>query len=465
LGAGLKDVTVEAKRHRTEGGVGRILAAVVASVVLVACAGGTVSRPTGPSAGAPLRTTQRLSPAQTGQSTLAPHQQLIPRPGTPSAAPADAQMRAALLVPLTGPSAPLGQALVNAAQMALFDVADDRFVLQVYDTQSTPDQVGRMTAKAIAEGAQIILGPVFAADARVAGATAAASGVNVVTFSTDPSVAGKNVFVLGFLVQEQVRQIIAYARSQGRSHFAVLAPESAYGSAVVEAFKRYVPSNEISKIGIYSSQGKNQEDIIKQIASYDSRKRALNAHRAQLSAKTDEASQAELKRLKQDDTAGDVDFDAILLPDQGAELTRTAALLPFYDIDPARVQFLGTLLWNQPGLGREPALQGGVYPAPPPDSTRQFNARYRELYGAPPPTLASHAYDAVALAGALAHSGMSRPFSVEQLTSPSGFAGIDGVFRFLPNGLSERGFAIMQVTRGGTTVVQPAPTTFAGAQY
>jgi hypothetical protein len=181
--------------------------------------------------------------------------------------------------------------------------------------------------------------------------------------------------------------------------------------------------------------------------------------------KTDEASQAALKRLEHQDTVGDVDFDALLLPEQGTALTRVAALLPFYDIDPAHVQFLGTLLWNQSGLGREPALIGGVYPAPAPEGNRQFLTRYRELYGANAPTLASHAYDAVALAAALAHSGIARPFSAEALTTASGFAGVDGVFRFLPNGLSERGFAIMQVTREGATEVQAAPDSFSAAQF
>jgi ABC-type branched-subunit amino acid transport system substrate-binding protein len=376
-------------------------------------------------------------------------------------------MRAALLLPLSGPSAALGQALVNAAQMALFDVADDKFVLQIYDTQGNADEAARVTARAITEGAQIILGPVFAADAKAAGLTAAASGINVVTFSTDPSVAGRNVFVMGFLVDEQVRQIVAYAKAQGRSRLAVLAPDSAYGAAVVDSFRKHVTAQglQIARIASYSAQGNNLDEVVKQLASYESRKRSLAAQKQQLAAKTDEASQAALKRLEQADTAGDVDFDALLLPEQGARLTRAAALLPFFDIDPGRVQLLGTLLWNQPGLGREQALVGGVYPAPSPDGNRQFFSRYRELYGAPPPTLASHGYDAVALAAALAHSGMARPFSTESLTAPSGFAGVDGIFRFLPNGLSERGFAIMQVTREGSTIVQPAPASFGGAQF
>ncbi len=436
------------------------LAACALAVVLAACAA-TPTAPVPRPAGPPMRTTQTLPQSQAGQSILPRNQQLIPRsaPGAPAPA-STGLMRAALLVPLSGQSAALGQALVNAAQMALFDVADERFVLQIYDTQGTPDETARVTAKAIGEGAQIILGPVFAADAKTAGATAAASGINVVTFSTDPTIAGNNVYVMGFTVDEQVRQILSYARAQGRERFAILAPDTAYGTAVVEAFKKHAPGVDFSKIGIYTAQAGNIDQVIKQIGNFDTRKRALAVEKSKLASKTDDASKAALKSLEKADTFGDVDFDAILVPEQGARLTRTAALLPFYDIDPSKVQLLGTLLWNQPGLGREPALIGGVFPAPSPDGNRQFFARYRELYGAAPPTLASHGYDAVALAAALAHSGMARPFSAETLTAASGFAGVDGIFRFLPNGLSQRGFAIMQVTREGTAIAQPAPAAF-----
>ena len=131
------------------------------------------------------------------------------------------------------------------------------------------------------------------------------------------------------------------------------------------------------------------------------------------------------------------------------------------------MQLLGTLLWNAPGLGREPVMVGGVYPAPPLDSTRQFFTRYRELDGQAPPTIATHGYDAVALAAVLARSPATGTsvFSVEAITASTGFVGIDGIFRFFPNGLSERGFAVMQVMRDGATVVQPAPSTFEAEQF
>ncbi len=376
-------------------------------------------------------------------------------------------VRVGLLVPLSGPSAPVGQALLNAAQMALFDVGDERLVLQSYDTKGTPEGALEAADSALAQGAQLLLGPVFSAEARAVAPKAAAAGVNVIAFSTDPGIAGSNVFVIGFLVREQVRQIVSYAYTQGLRRFAVLAPDSAYGQSVVEALKEMAPARggALTQIAFYQPDGKDLNDVVRGLAAFERRREALDLQKAELAAKDDEISQLALKRLERLETIGEVEFDAILLPDQGARLTQAATLLPFFDIDPGRVQLLGTLLWNTAGLGREPVMVGGLYPAPPPDTTRRFFTRYRESYGQAAPAIATHGYDALALAAVLARTAGTGAFSAESITAPTGFAGIDGVFRFLPGGLSERGFAIMQVTRDGTTIVQPAPTAFEAAQF
>ncbi len=420
--------------------------------------------------------TSTLEAAQPGRPRLAPNQ-LIPgiAPTAPGQAPITVRpagdplglVRVGLLVPLTGPSAATGQALLNAAQMALFDIADERFVLQVYDTHGTPDGAEAATALAISHGTQLLLGPLFSAEAKAAAPRAAAAGVNIITFSTDPTIAGPHVFVLGFLVQEQVRQIVGYARTQGLSRFAVLAPNTAYGQAVVEALKRFVPARggKLAQIAFYEPDGGNLNDVVRGLATYEQRKKLLEQQKAELAGKDDEISVAALKRLERLETTGDVDFDTILIPEQGSRLTQAATLLPFFDVDSGRVQLLGTLLWDAPGLGREPVMIGGVYPAPPPDSNKQFFARYRETYGRAAPTIASHGYDAVALAAILARSEEANTFSAEALTSASGFAGVDGIFRFTRDGLSQRGFAMMQVTRDGVTVAAPAPTTFDASQY
>lgn len=457
------------------------LATVLAAGLLAGCAGGSPTPSQTPVAasrasGAPTSTLDapadrrgvlarnQLIPGLSGDAKPLPPMPGVtggPMPQRP-VPDANGLVRVALLAPLSGPSATVGQALLNAAQMALFDVADERFVLQAYDTGGTPEGATEAAQRALSHGAQLILGPLFSAEARAVAPAADAAGVNIVAFSTDPTIAGGRVFVLGFLVQEQVRQMIAYARTQGLTRFAVLAPESDYGRAVVEAFNRYVPAGggQVTNVAYYNAEGSNLNDVVRDLAAYDRRKQALEAQKAELAGKEDEISQLALERLNRLETIGEVDFEAILLPDQGTRLTQAATLLPFFDIDAGRVQLLGTMLWNTPGLGREPVMIGGIYPAPPQDSNRQFFARYRELFGRAAPGIASHGYDAVALAAVLARSENPQPFSTDAISNASGFAGVDGIFRFQPTGLSQRGFAIMQVTRDGATEIEKAPATF-----
>jgi ABC-type branched-subunit amino acid transport system substrate-binding protein len=351
--------------------------------------------------------------------------------------------------------------------MALFDVGDDRFVLQPYDTAGTPDGAVDAAALAVAHGAQVLLGPVFSASAKAVMPQAQAAGINMIPFTTDPTVAAPGVFVMGFLAHEQVRRIITFSRAQGIERFAVLAPATPYGETVVDAMSQVVAQTggSLNRVAYYNQSGDDLNDVVRSFADYDRRHNALLAQRAALESRTDTVSRVALRRLERLDTIGEVPFDAVLIPAQGGRLTEVAALLPFYDIDPGRVQLLGTMVWHGPSLGKEPALVGGWYPAPSPEGNAGFYNRYRTLYGATPPAIATHGYDAVALAAVLGRTRPDRPFTSDALASPSGFSGVDGVFRLLPTGLSERGFAVMEITRDGSDAIGPAPTTFEASQF
>lgn len=448
---------------------------IVASLVLTACESTDVPRQARQENPAPVAMTSEASvPAPPQNLPALSRTQLIPGFETANAAATPAPprdpyglIRVALLLPLTGPSAEIGQALLNAAQMALFDVGNDRFVLQPYDTQGTPDGAVDAAALAVAHGAQVFLGPVFSASAKAVVPQALAAGINMVPFTTDPTVAAPGVFVMGFLVHEQVRRIINFSRAQGIERFAVLAPATPYGETVVDAMSQVVlqTGGMLNRVSYYDPSGENLSDVIRSLADYDRRHNTLLAQRAALESRSDAVSRVALQRLERLDTIGDVSFDAILIPEQGGRLTEAAALLPFYDVDPGRVQLLGTFLWQGPNLGKEPALVGGWYPAPDPLSNAKFYARYRQLYGVNPPAIATHAYDAVALTAVLGRTRPDSPFTSANLSSASGFSGVDGVFRLLPTGLSERGFAVLEVTRDGTETLDPAPTTFEAAQF
>jgi ABC-type branched-subunit amino acid transport system substrate-binding protein len=389
-------------------------------------------------------------------------QQMLPAGFTPSA-------RVGLLVPLSGRHAPVGQALLNAAQLALFDVADHGLALIVRDTGGTPEGAVRAARSALDESAAVVLGPLFAASVSAVAPEARRFGVNVIGFSNDSTVAGENVFIMGITPDTQVARIIDYAKRQGRRRFAVLAPRTPYGQAVIRAAQAALAggSAELAKVVTYDPAAQDVTPEIRSLAQYDLRRRALLNQRQQLRARGDEASKLALKRLENQDTLGNPDFDAVLLPAGAPSLMSIAPSLAYYDVDPAEVRFLGTTLWDNPSLGTEPALAGGWFAAPPPKSWTVFAKRYEDTYGETPPRIASLAYDAVALAAVLTRSAVDQRkiFTTESIAQPSGFAGVDGIFRFLPNSRIERGLAVLEMGRDRFKVMEQAPRTFERAVF
>ncbi len=336
--------------------------------------------------------------------------------------------RVALLLPLTGRGSDVGQALLNAAQMAVFDAGDDNFELSPRDTGGTPQGAAEAASLALAEGAQLILGPFFGTSVPEVRTVAESAGVNVVAFTSDRTVAGRNVFVMGFVPAGEVEQIVRYSSSQGHFNYAALAPNNPYGQTVVAAFEESTAAvgATVQRVEFYDPSAPDQSASVEAIA--------------------------------EPGLFGTVEYDAILIPETGLKLRALAAMLPFFDV--TNVQILGTGIWDGAELGLEPDLVGSWYAAPQPELRSEFERRYRTLFGQASPRLATLAYDAVALAAVLSRIGGRPGFDTLTLTNPSGFAGLDGVFRFGQDGVVERALAILEVTPDGSVVRVPAAQSF-----
>ncbi len=371
-------------------------------------------------------------------------------------------VRVGLLLPLSGANAELGKAMLNAAQMAMFHFADKRFELLTQDTKGTPQGAVRAATLAVGDGASMILGPLLSASTRAVGPVAQAANVPVMAFSSDRSVAGGGTYTLGFLPSAEIKRIVAFARSKGVRRFAALAPDNVYGKTVVTAFEDAVVANggTVARVQFYDPQAESFDDAVRALANYGIRRLALLAQRSELEGREDEVSLRALKRLGRLQTIGELPFDALLVADGGKRLQSVAALLPFYDIDPKKVRMLGTGQWDMPGIGTEPALIGGWFAAPSPTARADFVATYLKTYDATPPRLATLAYDAAALAAVLARGKEGPDFSARAITAPSGFWGRDGIFRFLDEGVAERGLGVLQVQRRGAKVISRASEAF-----
>ncbi|MEE8505269.1 MAG: penicillin-binding protein activator, partial [Kiloniellales bacterium] len=205
----------------------------------------------------------------------------------------DRSVKIGLLLPLSGRHARLGGAMLNAAQLALFDIADDRFSLVVRDTGGTPDGARAAAQAVLAEGVWLILGPLFSTSAEAMLAEAQAAQINTLTFSNDRSVAGNGVFVMGLAPYPQIHRLIAYARQQGLNRFAVLAPDTRYGQAVIQAVHDAIFRNsaELSRIVSYKPDSGDVSAEVRRLADYDLRRRALQEQRQVLLSRGDEAAQ------------------------------------------------------------------------------------------------------------------------------------------------------------------------------
>lgn len=381
---------------------------------------------------------------------------LSPTPAQRPAAGPDGQVRAALLLPLSGPQAAVGRAMLDAASLALFQ-HNAPLVLLPKDTRGTPAGAAAAAQEAIAEGASIILGPLFAGEAEAVGPVARAAGVNVLAFTTDQNAARDNVFVLGQLPGPAVRRVVAAARAAGAERFAAIVPDTPYGRIVLDAYRRAVADagGTVVREEVYSG---NPAPAVQRIADYSRRRGPVDAQIRAARALGTAEGRRRAATLAREARIPPPDFDALILADGGERLRTVASLLPFYDIDNPPVRFLGTpLLAAMPDAGTEPALVGMIYAAPDEARRAAFEARYAEAFGVAPPLVAGVAFDAAAIAAVLAEG---RDVSRGAIADPSGFAGVLGIVRLLPDGTNQRGLSLMEVTRGGARVVEPGPERF-----
>ncbi len=430
------------------------MAVLAALVVLAACA-------TPPKGGAVA--SKSTVPVETGLPQAPPAAPTKPVTEVPLGPPGQGSvstgpLKVGLLLPLSGNGAAIGTEMLNAAQIALFDLGEDRFQLLPRDTKGSPTEAAEDARGLIADGARLILGPLFSTEVAAVKPVAQASGVNVVAFSNDGSRAGGGTFIIGLVPADQVSRVVSFAQMRGLARLAVLAPRDPYGDAVVAALH-----DGAQRVGVTvvreERYGKDNADlaaVVTRLASGGSNA-ALEAEKRQLAGRTDEASLAALARLQAQSGAGGGGFDALLIADGGDRMKVLVPMLAARGIDAAHVRLLGTGLWDDPAIARIPGLVGAWYAAPAPAARADFENRFETLYHHRPLRLATLAYDATALAAVLAKSPATAAFDTAALTNPSGFSGIDGVFRLQGNGMVERSLAVIELGPDGPRVIDQAP--------
>ena len=347
--------------------------------------------------------------------------------------------RAAVLLPFSHPRASVraeAEGILAGIELAIFNRGEESFVIFPKDTAGVTSTATIRAQEALEEGADIIIGPLFSANVKAVRTLALEEDVPVVAFSTLADAAGGGAYLISRSPEEQVTRIVDYAARKGATRFAFLGPRSSLGRRAEATLRQQVARNggDVISTAFYEPSDDAPVDAAQQIAS------AIEA--------------------EGEFDAGSV---AILIPEGGIKLRAVAPLLPYYGVDIRDVQLLGTEQWNDPTIWREPTLVNGVFAAADPINAEQFNTEFRRIYNnRDPSSLSSIGYDAGALAAALAAQDR---LDLNGIMNPDGFQGVNGLFRFRPNGTAERALSVLQITASeGAVPVEAGPDDFDGPE-
>jgi hypothetical protein len=363
----------------------------------------------------------------------------------------------ALLLPLSGPLAPVGAVLENAAKLAFPAGATPS--LDVRDTGGTAQGAASAAQAAIAAGDGIILGPLTSPEAHAVSPIAQNAGVNMLAFTNDATVAAPGVWPLGITPTQQVQRVVQAAANAGRTQLAALLPDSDFGHSLGDALTAETgtlgePSPQIT---FYQSDFNSLNHAVEQMSDFADRGQSIEAQIKQAQDLGTAAGRQKAHEL-QHVQIPPPSFNALFIgATNGNTLAELSNFLPYYDVSPPQVQFLGPEIWSTlaPQMAHQPVLLGALYAAPDPALAAGFDAKYQTAYGATPPAIADVAFDAAAIARLAASSG---GYTSSVLTAPAGFSGTDGVLVLQPTGQVARGLAVFQIAPGAPIITSPAPT-------
>ena len=337
----------------------------------------------------------------------------------------EGSFRVAMLLPLSGADATLGQSLKNAAMMAIGDINNNNLVVQFYDTKGTGSGARIALENALNADSELILGPLRSDEVAAISAEARSENVPVISFSTSPSVLQEGIYSIGLLQDDQIGRIVKYAVDNGRSRIAAVLPNNQSGANMYHSLIKVAQKNGVSvtKVGFYAAESMDFTGLVTQMKS------------------------------------GGVDFDALLIPETGNRLKAISSMFSYYDVAAPDVLFMGTSIWDNSSLSKETELYGAAYPVMSLKNQAKFAQKYKDLFGERPSGLSIFAYDAVALASRLSHSGGNIYTQIER---PEGYSGMSGAFRIFANGQNEHGLDVVKVSSGGKYVAEYAPQQFYG---
>ena len=343
-----------------------------------------------------------------------------------------------LMLPLTGPHYSIGQSLLNASQLALYTSKNSNINFIVKDVGETKN-LTKSFYELVNDDVELIVGPVFSEKLKVLNPMSRDENVKLISFSNNIDITSKNLSAFGLSPEDEIEKLFRYCDSKNLKRIKVILPENIYGNKIKDKILnlKKLDLNIDSKFFYYDPKNPDFYEVSKRVANYETRKENLKNEISRLSEFTDEISKAKIKKLKKLDTYGELNFDALLIiVNKFDELISFSSVLPYYDVDPKKIQYLGTSTWNKTAIVKEPSLNGGIFTDIDQDSLEKFINHYEKYFKEKPHELAAFAFDIIGLIAKL----QSKDGSLTKLKTIEtvSYSGVTGKFRLLNSGRTSR---------------------------
>jgi branched-chain amino acid transport system substrate-binding protein len=370
------------------------------------------------------------------------------------------KVKVAILVPLSGQAQKIGHMMLQAAELAVFEDRRDNIQLRPYDTKGTAFGALDAINQAIKDRVDIVIGPLFSSSTEAIINRAYENNLPVLSFSNNQLLQNnKNVYLMGFMPEQEIERIVSYAMNQGKTSFSALVTNDDYGALVSKILKETVAKKDgkIVKIDYYSNRDTALHNKIKNlIDSYAISDRVYEEYEA--AKEFNRASEYEDRKPVEFiyDKEDRIYADAILIVDGGIKLNQILDLMDQYSVRERPYQLLGTSKWENELNYKNENLLNAWFTSADPEEYSKFEERFYKVYNTFPIRVASLAYDAINVVKRTYSRSKNETIDKNHLMNQRGFKGIDGYFRFLPNGIVERNFSVLEIREGYARVIDPS---------
>ena len=386
-------------------------------------------------------------------------------------APSDDTTREmAVLLPLSGDNAAIGQSIRTSIHAAILKNAPKTLNVSFYDSAS---DINETMSDITAKNTGVIIGPVFANDARTV-AQMRPNNIPVLSFTSDATAVGNGVMTMALMPTNSVESIVREMKSDGTRHFIIMAPDTKSGHLMAGTAKNAASIYNVPLIGIFYYTENDSESIKNAVSAASMNTTRTTAHtrarqvlsdiliNERLTTLEKSGLNYQLDKLSRTETIGDIPYDAILFLGSGDDTKTLASFFRYYNVSSRDARFYGTTMWDGSDIAYDYTMTGAKF-ATLPESSPEFQDIYQQISGTTPNRLASFGYDAATLAIGMLYTDKS---NASYLLDPSGYNGNDGLFRLKPTGDNERALQIVRLDGAGhTTVVKPAAIDFVSPLY